>query len=172
MMGRALLVVGALATLGLLGTGVLGYGIPESFEVSDQANHILLAVLTSILLLFSHCWILFYLIGTGKVLKEAVAEHGLEQEIVEQTKTFKNRSNPWLMLAMMLAMATFVSGGGVATGSSWVPAWVHHTLFALTLATQVYALWVEHEVLTANEKLMRSVDRRLKAAAAAAPEDE
>ena len=163
MMGRALLIVGALATLGFLGTGILGYGIPDSFEVSDLANHMLLAVLTSLLLLFSHCWILFYLIGTGKVLKEAVAEHGLEPEIVEQTKVFKNRSNPWLMLAMGFAMATFVLGGGVFTRT--VPAWVHHALFVITLVVQVYALWVEHEVLTANEKLMRSVDRRLKAAA-------
>jgi 4-hydroxybenzoate polyprenyltransferase len=160
MMGRALLIVGALATVGLLATGILGYGIPEAFETRDLPNHIMLAVFSSILLLFSHCWILFYLIGTGKALKEAVAEHGLEQEIVEKTKHFKTRSNPWLMLAMMLAMATFVLGGGVATLA--VPGWVHHLLFGLTAIAQVWALWVEFEVLTANEKLMNSVDRRLR----------
>ena len=160
MMGRALLIVGALATLGLLATAVLGYAVPEAFEPAHLGNHLLLAVFASLLLLFSHCWILFYLIGTGKALKEAVAEHGLEQEIAEQTKTFKTRSNPWLMLAMMLAMATFVVGGGVAT--KVLPGWVHHSLFVITLVSQVWALWVEFEVLTANEKLMKSVDRRLK----------
>jgi len=160
MMGRALLIVGSLATVGLLATGVLGYSIPQEFEPEQLSSHLLLAVLTSLLLLFSHCWILFYLIGTGKALKEAVAEHGLEPEIAEATKRFKTRSNPWLMLAMMLAMATFVVGGGVATQA--LPNWVHHTLFFATLAAQGWALWVELEVLTANEKLMKSVDRRLR----------
>ncbi len=160
MMGRALLVVGALATLGLLMTGVMGYAVPEAFEPEDLSNHLLLAVFSSLLLLFSHCWILFYLIGTGKALKEAVAEYGLEEEIAEQTKHFKTRSNPWLMLAMMLAMATFVVGGGVAT--KVLPGWVHHALFFVTLVSQAWALWVEFEVLSANEKLMKSVDRRLR----------
>lgn len=163
MMGRALLSVGALATVGFLATAVLGYGIPEAFEATDYANHLMLAVLVSLLLLFSHCWILFYLIGTGKALKEAVAEHGLEQEIVVQTRYFKTRSNPWLMLAMMLAMTTFVLGGAVATGA--ISSWVHHLLFWVTAITQVWALWVEFEVLTANEKLMKSVDRRLRRSA-------
>jgi hypothetical protein len=160
MMGRALLVVGALATIAMLATAVLGYGLPDPFETRDLSNHLLLGVLASLLLLFSHCWILFYLIGTGKALKQAVAEHGLEPEIIEQTKRFKVRSNPWLMLAILFAMATFVVGGGVATKA--VPAWVHHGLFLVALVVQVWALRVELEVLTANEKLMRSVDRRLR----------
>jgi hypothetical protein len=154
------LVVGALATIAMLATAVLGYGLPDPFETRDLSNHLLLGVLASLLLLFSHCWILFYLIGTGKALKQAVAEHGLEPEIIEQTKRFKVRSNPGLMLAILLAMATFVVGGGVATKA--VPAWVHHDLFLVALVAQVWALRVELEVLTANEKLMRSVDRRLR----------
>jgi 4-hydroxybenzoate polyprenyltransferase len=165
MMGRALLMVGALATLGLLVTGILGYAIPEPFETENLSSHLLLAVFTSLLLLFSHCWILFYLIGTGKAIKEAVAEHGLEQEIAERTKAFKTRSNPWLMLAMMLAMATFVIGGGVATEA--IPSWVHHALFFVTAVAQVWALRIEFEVLSENERLMKSVDRRLRRAAGA-----
>ncbi len=164
MMGRSLLVVGALATVGLLATAVLGYSLAEPFDVSLLSTHLIVAVVTCLLLLFSHCWILFYLIGTGKALKEAVAEHGLEREIAERTKWFKTRSNPWLMLAMMLAMATFVVGGGVATGA--VVSWVHHGLFVVTVAVQLWALWVEYEVLTENERLLRSVDRRLRQRAA------
>ncbi|MDH3403444.1 MAG: hypothetical protein OES32_11780 [Acidobacteriota bacterium] len=160
MMGRALLVVGALATLGLLATAVLGYAVTDPVDAESLSSHLLLAVVSSLLLLFSHCWILFYLIGTGKALKGAVAEHGLPVEIVEQTKRFKNRSNPWLMLAMMLAMATFVVGGAVATRA--LPAWAHHVLFLATAVVQIRALWVEYEVLTANEALMSGVDRRLR----------
>ncbi len=160
MMGRSLLIVGALATVGLLVTAVLGYQLAEPFDIGSVSNHLIAAVITSLLLLFSHCWILFYLIGTGKALKDAVAEHGLESEIVERTKDFKRRSSGLLTLAMLLAMATFVVGGGVATAA--IESWVHHTLFLLAAAVQVWALWVEAQVLTENERLLRSVDSRLK----------
>ena len=65
------------------------------------------------------------------------------------------------MLAMGLVMATFILGGGVATGT--VPTWVHHVLFYLAVASQAYALRIEWRVLTENERLMGDVDRRLAA---------
>ena len=158
MMGRALLIVGAMATLGLLASAVLGYGLDNPTD-PDMPRHVLVALASSLLLLFSHCWIMFYLIGTGKAIKDVVKEHGLEPQIVEETKRFKNLSYPWLMLAMGLAMATFILGGGVATGT--LPSLVHHVLFYLALASQVKALWVERRVLNENERLMADLDRRL-----------
>ena len=162
MMGRALLIVGAMATLGLLATAVLGYGLegPTGRQVGpEMSRHVLVALASSLLLLFSHCWIMFYLIGTGKAIKEAVAEHSLEPALIEETKRFKNRSYPSLMLAMALAMATFILGGGAATNS--LPAWIHHGLFWATLLVQGRALLIEKEVLEQNEKLMADIDRRV-----------
>ncbi|MFP5287543.1 MAG: hypothetical protein ACLGI9_17530 [Thermoanaerobaculia bacterium] len=162
MMGRALLIVGAMATLGLIASAVLGYGVegPVGRQIgADMSRHVLVALASSLLLLFSHCWIMFYLIGTGKAIKEAVAEHGLEPALIEETKRFKNRSYPSLMLAMSLAMATFILGGGAATNS--LPAWIHHALFWAALVVQGRALWIEKEVLDQNEKLMAAIDRRL-----------
>jgi hypothetical protein len=120
---------------------------------------VLVALASSLLLLFSHCWIMFYLIGTGKAIKQAVAEHGLDPSLIEETKRFKNESYPSLMLAMGLAMATFILGGGAATGS--LPVWVHHALFWAALVVQARTLWIEKRVLEANERLMANIDRRL-----------
>lgn len=162
MMGRALLIVGAMATLGLIASAVLGYGVegPVGRQIgADMSRHVLVALASSLLLLFSHCWIMFYLIGTGKAIKEAVAEHRLEPALIEETKRFKNRSYPSLMLAMALAMATFILGGGAATNS--LPSWIHHALFWAALVAQGRALWIEKEVLDQNEKLMATIDRRL-----------
>ena len=64
MMGRALLVVGWISTAGILAAGVIGYLPLATF--SKMTPHILLAFIASLLLLFSHCWIMFYLIGTRK----------------------------------------------------------------------------------------------------------
>jgi hypothetical protein len=158
MMGRALLIVGAMATLGLIASAVLGYGLDGPVG-SEMSRHVLVSLASSLLLLFSHCWIMFYLIGTGKAIKEAVAEHALEPALIEETKRFKNRSYPSLMLAMGLAMATFILGGGAATNS--LPVWVHHGLFWATLLVQGRTLWIEKEVLEQNEKLMADIDRRV-----------
>ena len=154
MMGRALLVLGATATLGLIATGVLGYLVHDA---GSAGLHVLIALATSLLLLFSHCWIMFYLIGTGKAIKQAVAEHGLDAGLVEETRAFKNRSYPWLMLAMALAMATFILGGGVDTGA--VHRYVHQAMFLVALWAQVRALWIEQQVLSANEALIGRVER-------------
>jgi hypothetical protein len=161
MMGRALLVVGWMATLGFVATAVVGYlhlGAEGGLRL-----HVLLGLASALLLLFSHCWIMFYLIGTGRAIKDAVRASGLPGELYERTKGFKNRSYPALMLALGLAMATFILGGGVYTGA--VPAWVHHGLFWATLAAQLWALRLEGRVLGENDRLMADVDRRLAAAA-------
>jgi hypothetical protein len=165
MMGRALLIVGAMATLGVVATAVLGYLLGSPTDPS-LPRHVLVGLASSLLLLFSHCWIMFYLIGTGKAIKDAVKEHGLDPAFAEETKRFKNASYPWLMLAMALVMAAFILGGGVATGA--VPLWIHHVLFYAAVLAQVYALWVEQRVLGDNERLMAEVDRRLAGAVAPA----
>lgn len=168
MMGRALMIVGLMAMIGLIVAAFLGYSM-HGTAVPEMQRHVLVALASCLLLLFSHCWIMFYLIGTGKAIKDAVKEFGLEQRLVEETKRFKNVSYPSLMLAMATAMATFIVGGGVATGS--IPAWIHHTLFFATLLSQGRALQLEQRVLTENEALMADVDRRLaKAGTPAAPQ--
>ena len=161
MMGRALLIVGWMATLGFVANGVVGYRVHDLEQ--GMRLHVLLGLASSLLLLFSHCWIMFYLIGTGRAIKDAVRESGLPGELVERTKAFKSRSSPALMLALLLAMATFILGGGVYTGA--VPTWVHHGLFWVTAAVQVWALRVEQQVLGENDRLMVEVDRRVAAPA-------
>jgi hypothetical protein len=157
MMGRALLIIGFMATLGLIATGVLGYGLHGPAD-DHLRFHVLVALAASLLLLFAHCWIMFYLIGTGRAIKDAVNENGLDPQWIEDTKRFKNRSYPMLMLALGLAMATFILGGAVATGTF---RWLHHALFYATLLAQLRALQLEWEVLTENERLMASINRQL-----------
>lgn len=159
MMGRALLMVGWVATGGLVLTAVLGYRVGLQ---GAMGWHLLAALFSTLLLLFSHSWILFYLIGTGKAIKSAAKEHDLDGSLAAQTREFKNRSNSWLMLAMMAVMATFIVGGGVAT--MVLPAWSHAVLFWVTLVIQVWTLVIEGRVIGDNERLMRMVDRQVKAA--------
>lgn len=157
MMGRALLIVGWLATVGLVANGVVGYLLGST--VHSLRPHLLLGLVACLLLLFSHSWVMFYLIGTGKAIKDAVNENQLETELSERTKGFKNRTYPWLMAAMGLAIATFVLGGGYVAGA--VPSWIHVVLFYATLVVQVWTLVLEGQVLLQNERLMNDINERL-----------
>jgi 4-hydroxybenzoate polyprenyltransferase len=155
-MGRALLILGWLATAGLLVTGIVGFQVEP---VGGLGLHLLVALFSSLLILFSHTWIMFYLIGTGKAVKTAVAEHELDAEYAARTIEFKNRSYPWLMLAMGVVMTTFIIGGGVATRV--IPSWIHAVLFGIALLVQIRSLILEGEVLLANDRLMKEVDQAI-----------
>jgi hypothetical protein len=157
MMGRALVILGWLATIGLVGTGALGYQVGQQGGVGW---HLLVALFSSLLALFSHSWILFYLIGTGKAVKSAAHLHGLGNGPGAVIRELKQRSSSWLMLAMAAVMTTFIVGGGVATGV--VPRWMHALLFYATLAIQIRTLVVEAAVVADNEQLMQAVDRELR----------
>lgn len=174
MMGRALLIVGALATLGLAATGLLGYRMPwppaAAVEATggvpeEMSRHILVGLGASLLLLFSHSWILIYLLGTGRAVRQAVRQRGLEPELSARTKRFKKACYPLILLAMALSLATFITGTGVTTGV--VPGPVHGVLFYAALAIQILTLAVERRVLDDNERLIADVDRRLEALPAA-----
>jgi hypothetical protein len=104
---------------------------------------------------------MFYLIGTGKAIKTAVAEYDLDPHAIQLTKDFKNISYPWMMLAMGLAMATFIIGAGVHTRV--IPVWVHQALYFLTIAVQLWTLKLEHQVLRRNRELMTDLSARIAA---------
>ncbi len=154
-MGRALLILGWIATIGLVWSAILG------FQVSSRTGlgtHLLIGLLSTLLILFSHSWIMFYLIGTGKAIKTAVAEYDLDPGLAAKTVELKNRSYPWLMTAIGVVMLTFILGGGVATRV--IPAWIHLALFVFALGAQGRALVLEGRVIAENDQLMREVDRQ------------
>lgn len=157
MMGRALLILGWLATMAVIATGVMGYLLGGA--LTRLTPHVLTGLVASLLLLFAHSWVMFYLIGTGKAIKDAVRENGLDPELAERTKPFKSRSYPWLMIAMGLIIATFVAGGAYVAGAA--PSWIHEVLFYVTCVVQVWTLLLEGRVLMANERLMNEINEIL-----------
>src|SRR5258708_26250759 len=73
MMRGALLVIGLLGTAVLIGAGALGYGLGGATEERVRAD-VLLSLAATLLLIFSHTWIVLYLLATGRVISQAAAE--------------------------------------------------------------------------------------------------
>jgi hypothetical protein len=164
MMGRSLLIVGALATAGVAVAAGLGYGLSSPAD-AGMPRHIIAALAASLALMFSHSWILIYLLGTGKVIRDAVREGGLDPALSAASRRLRRICYPVILLAALLVLATFLVGGAVATKAA--EAWVHHVLFWVAIVAQVGALALEAWGLAANERLLVDVDRRLTAAPAA-----
>ncbi len=154
MMGRTLLVLGWLAAIGLLVAA--GFGYQAEAGGAAMTPHILIAFFSSLLLLFAHSWVMFFLIGTGKAIREAVGRLRLDEQIIEETKRYKNESYPWIMAALGTVIATFVLGGGAYAEA--IPSWIHHGLFWLTAAVQFKTLVIEGRVLLENDRLMARID--------------
>lgn len=158
MMGRALLILGALATVGLVVAAVLGYRLDGAAD-PNLSGHLLASLASTLILVFSHSWILLYLLVTGRAVREAVREFHLEAGLIDSSRALRRRSFPVLLVAAFLAMATFLLGIGAVPGM--VPFWVHHALFYATLVAQVLALRIESRALAANEKLLTDIDHRV-----------
>ncbi|MEO6196370.1 MAG: hypothetical protein ABIS20_25405 [Thermoanaerobaculia bacterium] len=165
MMGRSLLIVGALGTIGVAVAGGLGYGLSSPAD-AGMPTHIIAALVASLLVMFSHSWLLLYLLGTGRVIRDTVREGGLAPALLAESRRLRRVCYTCLLAAAALVMATFLVGGAVA-GKGAAP-WVHHLLAWVAVAVQGLALWIEWRTLVANERLLGDVDQRLVASAPAA----
>jgi hypothetical protein len=161
-MGRSLWFLGALATVGVVVTAVFGFGLHSPAD-PGMPRHVIAALVSTLPLMLAHSWTLLYLLGTGKVIRDAVRDGGLDPAPLARSRRLRRICYPAILLAAVLVMATFLVGGAVAAKS--VQPWVHQVLFWTAIAVQAGALWIEWWGLAGNESLLVEVDRRLIAAA-------
>ncbi|HEX6158813.1 MAG TPA: hypothetical protein VF111_01525 [Thermoanaerobaculia bacterium] len=144
-MAQALLITTLLTIAGLIATMVVGF----QSSPAHVANHIITALVTVVIGLFSQSMTMFFFIGTGKELKEKSEQ---DPSVVERTKTFKAKVFPTAMYAMAVLMVTFIMGGGV--GSRKTPLWLHNALSAASILMYVRAYVVQIKAMNENAELM------------------
>jgi hypothetical protein len=171
MMRGALLVLGLLGTVVLIGAGALGYGLGGAAE-EQVRSHVLLSLAATLVLIFSHTWIVLYLLATGRVISQAAAERypggaggdAAVAVLLERARRLRLRALPWLLAAIGALAAAFLTGSAAASGS--IPAPVHQALFYVTLAAQGAAMLIERRVLAEHDRVGDDLRRRLQADAA------
>ena len=147
-MAQFLLVTTLLTIAGLIATGVMGF----LASPLHAAQHILFALGTVLLGLFSQSMTMFFFIGSGKEIKEKVKGAADEAAVVQRTRVFKSRVFPAAMYSILILMVTFITGGGVALGKT--PRWMHLILAFTTLVMYGRAYWVEIRAMSENARLM------------------
>ena len=151
----------ALVTL----TALSIFGISAAFIVAmrpDPAStslHVLVGVFATMLNLLAHSLMMFYLIGKGKAIREAVAEGALDGDYVQRISRLRAPVFSRAPLAMAMTMAAAILGASVDVRV--MPAWPHAVLAAAGIATQLYAFGTEIRALTGSARVVDEVNARL-----------
>lgn len=166
-----------LLTLILLDAAALAYSFILGLGLSDAASfshHLLAGMLAAVLIIFTHVLIIFYLIGTGMDIREAV-EGNDEQEgkYISLTRRLKKQVFPWACFSILLIIVAallgaevhsrLIPGPGAAEGAEmplrqvggW---WVHLAFVLLALAVNLVAFAAEYRAVSRNRKAIEEIN--------------
>jgi len=154
-MAIALLTLALVGTVTFLWTILLGYQVGATVTVG---RHFGIALLSTLILVMAHSFIMFFLIATGVELKEMEKERGWGDSFRRRTVAMKGRVFGIATVALLLVIAQFVLGAAAHTRA--MPVWVHNALAWVTWVVCVVTLWREYLVLGENNKLIDEAAHR------------
>ena len=138
-------------------TLVMGFMVVKT----TLAQHVLFGFFTTFLVTLTQSMTMFYFIGTGKQVKDLVANLPSGPQFVNRTKVFKMKVFPPSLWAMLFTMATMIIGGGVHTHVAWTPPLLHALLAGISLYYNIVAFWQEAKYMLEQNILMEELDRLL-----------
>jgi hypothetical protein len=109
------------------------------------------------LLLLAHSMMMFYLIGKGKAVKDAMAENHLEGDFYRRIAVARKPVFSAGTLAMIATMVTAILGASVDTGV--MPAIVHGMIAYGAIACNLAAIKIEIDALTASSRIVDEVNQ-------------
>jgi hypothetical protein len=158
-MGAETLVAQALLTAVLVGLGGLVATVVLGLRGADIARHISFGIFSTVVTLLAHSMMMFYLIGKGKAVKDAMAEHSVAGDYYRRIAAARKPVFSIGTLAMVLTMAAAILGASVDTGV--LPPIVHGTIAYGAVVCNLAALKIEIDALTASTRIVDELNRLL-----------
>lgn len=152
-MAQALLTAVAIGLLGHVSAAVLG------LRGTDLARHISLGIFSTMVTLLAHSMMIFYLIGKGKAVKDAMAEGGVSGDHYRRIARARKPVFSIGTLAMAVTMTAAIFGASVDTGV--MSPMVHATLAYGAVACNLAAVKIEISALTESSRIVDEVNRLL-----------
>jgi hypothetical protein len=152
-MAQALLTSVGIGVVGLVTTTVFG------LQATDVSRHIAFGIFSSLITLLAHSMMMFYFIGKGRAVKDAVAEGGLTGDFYRRIAAVRKPVFSIGTLAMVVTMVAAILGGGVDTGV--LPPMVHATIAYGAVACNLAALKIEIDALGSSSRIVDEVNRLL-----------
>ena len=109
--------------------------------------------------LLAHSMMMFYLIGKGKAVKDAMRENGVTGDYVRRIAAARKPVFSAGTLAMAVTMTAAIMGASVDTGS--LSPMVHATMAYGAIACNLAAMKMEIAALTESGRIVDEVNRLL-----------
>jgi hypothetical protein len=152
-MAQALVTSVGIGVVGLVTTTVLG------LQATDVSRHIAFGIFSSLITLLAHSMMMFYFIGKGRAVKDAMTEGGLTGDFYRRIAVLRKPVFSIGTLAMVVTMIAAILGGGVDTGV--LPPMVHATIAYGAVACNLAALKIEIDALGSSSRIVDEVNRLL-----------
>ena len=152
-MAQALVTSVGIGVVGLVTTTVLG------LQATDVSRHIAFGIFSSLITLLAHSMMMFYFIGKGRAVKDAMTEGGLSGDFYRRIAALRKPVFSIGTLAMVVTMIAAILGGGVDTGV--LPPIVHATIAYGAVACNLAALKIEVDALGSSSRIVDEVNRLL-----------
>ncbi len=152
-MAQALLTAVFVGFTGLVATAVLG------LRGADVSRHISFGIFSTLITLLAHSMMMFYLIGKGKAVKDAMAEHGVAGDYYRRFASARKPVFGIATLAMAATMVAAILGASVDTGV--LPPIVHAMIAYGAIACNVAAGKIEIDALTRSTRIVDEVNARI-----------
>ncbi len=150
-MAAALLSAIVIGLVGLMAAAVLG------LRGTDLWAHISLGFFSTMVLILAHSMMMFYLIGKGKAVKDAMAENNVSGDYFRRIAAARKAVFSMGTLAMGVTMVAVIIGASVDTGV--MPPIVHATIAYGAIAANLAAVKIEIDALTATAHVVDEVNR-------------
>jgi hypothetical protein len=152
-LAQALLTGVFLGLTGLVTTAVFG------LQGTDISRHISYGIFSTMITLFGHSMMMFYLIGKGKSVKDAMTEHHVTGDYYQRIAAARKPVFSAGTYAMAATMIAAIVGASVDTRV--VPPIVHAWVAYGAIACNLAAVKVEIDALTASSRIVDEVNRQI-----------
>ena len=150
-MAQALLSAITLGLVGLVTAAWLG------LRGTDVSRHISFGFFSAMVLLLSHSMLMFYLIGKGKAVKDAMAENHMTGDYFRRIALARKPVFSIGTLAMAVTMVAAIIGASVDVGV--LPPIVHATMAYAAIACNLAAVKIEIDALVESARVVDEVNR-------------
>jgi hypothetical protein len=150
----------ALVTAVFIGLAGQVVAVVFGLQGTDVARHISVGIFSTMITLLAHSMMMFYLIGKGKAVKDAMAEHQVAGDYYRRIAAARKPVFSIATLAMAATMVAAILGASVDTRV--LPPIVHAMIAYGAIACNVAALKIEISALSISSGVVDEVNRQIK----------
>jgi hypothetical protein len=150
----------ALVTAVFIGLAGQVVAVVFGLQGTDVARHISVGIFSTMITLLAHSMMMFYLIGKGKAVKDAMAEHQVTGDYYRRIASARKPVFSIATLAMAATMVAAILGASVDTRV--LPPIVHAMIAYGAIACNIAALKSEISALSISSGVVDEVNRQIK----------